>query len=243
MQEELESKRQQEAVRKQQEYLRKEEEKKKFEMLLHVGGHAKPTVNPTQVGNTANRFIEQWKQLRANANEGTSITATVTKSKNPPSKTHQSPEEPEESIDLMNSTFTIEAKQTVVTPAPNSNNKPNYAVVSSYEMTPIQQQDPFSIYENYNIGDLGSDDSTDEEDCPKKVIPPWAHPTELGKLMQSQENKVDSRVLNIQKIFPPDELLLAPDLARIFKHKRKRFYHRSSSARWDSPMLKKSRVI
>ena len=248
LQEELEAKRQQETVRKQQEHLRKEEEKKKFEKLL--GGHTQPATNPAQSGNTANSFIEQWKQLRAN---GIATTGTVTKSKKLPSKKHEnsvSTEEPEDG-NLMNSTFTIEtidtkqntASASVVTPAPSLHNQSKYTVVSSYEMTPLQQQDPFSVYENYDIGDLGSDDSTDEEDCPKKTIPPWAHPTELGKLMHSQEKKVNSRAISIRKIFPPGELLLAPDLARIFKHKRKRFYQRSSSARWDSPMMKKSRAV
>lgn len=250
LQEELEAKRQQETARKLQEHLRKEEEKKKFEKLL--GGHAQPAANPTPSGNASSRFIEQWKQLRANANESTALSATITKSKKPPSKTHDNSvrtEEPEDG-NPMNSTFTIETVDTeqntaptsVVTPAPSSHNKPKYTVVSSYEMTPLHQQDPFSIYENYDIGDLGSDDSTDEEDCPKKTIPPWAHPSELNGWMHSQEKKVDSRAISIRKIFPPSELLLAPDLARIFKLKRKRFYQRSSSARWDSPLMKNRAV-
>jgi hypothetical protein len=35
-----------------------------------------------------------------------------------------------------------------------------------YAMTPL---DPLQVAENYDIDDLGSDDSTDEEDCPRKV--------------------------------------------------------------------------
>ena len=40
--------------------------------------------------------------------------------------------------------------------------------LQSYAMTPTDS-DPLHAYENYDIGNLSSDDSTDEEDCPKKV--------------------------------------------------------------------------
>lgn len=38
----------------------------------------------------------------------------------------------------------------------------------SYAMTPAES-DPLFAYDNYDIGNLSSDDSTDDEDCPKKV--------------------------------------------------------------------------
>ena len=38
----------------------------------------------------------------------------------------------------------------------------------SYAMTPAEN-DPLHIYESYDIANLSSDDSTDDEDCPKKV--------------------------------------------------------------------------
>ena len=38
----------------------------------------------------------------------------------------------------------------------------------SYAMTPAES-DPLFAYENYDIGNLSSEDSTDDEDCPKKV--------------------------------------------------------------------------
>ena len=120
--------------------------------------------------------------------------------------------------------------------------KSKYTAAPSYEMTPVQQQNPFSNCDNYNIADLSSGDSTDDEDCPKKVIPVWAHPAVLSNLMKNQEDRVDHQALDITKIFPPEELLQDPDLARIFKLKRKRFYQRSSSAHWDSPLMKRSRV-
>ena len=38
----------------------------------------------------------------------------------------------------------------------------------SYAMTPAES-DPLYVYENYDIGNLSSEDSTDDEECPKKV--------------------------------------------------------------------------
>ena len=40
--------------------------------------------------------------------------------------------------------------------------------ITSYEMTPAEN-DPLYAYENYDIRNLSSEDSTDDEDCPKKV--------------------------------------------------------------------------
>lgn len=45
---------------------------------------------------------------------------------------------------------------------------------TSYEMTPAEK-DPLFAYENYDIGNLSSDDSTDDEECPKKVIHSRCH--------------------------------------------------------------------
>ena len=38
----------------------------------------------------------------------------------------------------------------------------------SYAMTPAES-DPLYVYENYDIGNLSSEDSTDDEECPRKV--------------------------------------------------------------------------
>ena len=107
----------------------------------------------------------------------------------------------------------------------------------SYKMTPAAQRSS-----NYDINDLSSGDSTDEEDHPKKPIPAWAASAKLKSAMVSQEERVHSASVDPGDIFPATELLVEVDLARIFKLKRKRFYHRSSSAQWDSPgVLKKGK--
>lgn len=46
--------------------------------------------------------------------------------------------------------------------------------VDSYEMTPLQPKRVSSSLNNYDINDLQSDESTDDEASPKKKIPQWA---------------------------------------------------------------------
>ena len=153
---------------------------------------------------------------------------------------------------------------------------------------------------NYDIANLSSGDSTDDEDCPKKSVsfcfsfvyfsfvgtcawlysvfsvcvlsphslslslflcnslclsflcliflsffqkvPKWAASASVFQLMREQEKNLESRRVNVDGIFPPEQLLCEPDLARIFKEKRRRFFKRSSSAHWVSPILKKPRL-
>ena len=90
---------------------------------------------------------------------------------------------------------------------------------------------------NYGIDDLSSGDSTDEEDRPKKPIPPWAKGDKLRVIMAAQEEGDYCGTVNPSLIIPLVELMKDVNLAQIFKVKRKRFFHRSSSAKWDSPVL------
>lgn len=106
--------------------------------------------------------------------------------------------------------------------------------------------------DNYDIGDMRSDDSTDDDSRPKKSIPTWARSklqscltllfitnkkllfNYLGfnikmALKQQTEANIDTA-----QIFP-DILLQAPDLNAIFKIKRARFNKRTSSAVWKTP--------
>ncbi|KAL5496952.1 hypothetical protein EMCRGX_G013333 [Ephydatia muelleri] len=123
------------------------------------------------------------------------------------------------------------ASLTAPTPIQSAKN----AAAASYTMTPA---DAITEYENYSIGDLSSGDSTDEECSPKKPIPEWAHQTKLNKWMENQENSIATNEVSVESIFPPKQLLHTPELEKIFKTKRKCFFVRSSSAKWNSPLLK-----
>ena len=51
----------------------------------------------------------------------------------------------------------------------------SFCCLIRYDMTPARKKTTKSNSdENYGIDDLHSDDSTDEEDQPRKVIPNWA---------------------------------------------------------------------
>lgn len=106
----------------------------------------------------------------------------------------------------------------------------------SYMMTPppAQTRKPASS-ENYDISDIRSDESTDDEDAPRKKVPYWAQGAALKFALLQQE---EPRRLfeELASGFVPH----APDLDKIFVKKRKRFYQRTSSAHWGSPPIKSS---
>ncbi|XP_061195586.1 inner centromere protein A-like [Saccostrea echinata] len=123
----------------------------------------------------------------------------------------------------LNSTLTVEQ------PINSQEKMPN---PDSYEMTPAKKFLPQKVsLESYDISDLRSDDSTDEDDAPRKRVPNWA----LGASLKA--------ALIQQHYHPPDLNLLfteivPPDLNELFVKKKARFNKRTSSAIWTSPILK-----
>ncbi|XP_052811451.1 inner centromere protein A-like isoform X3 [Mya arenaria] len=134
-------------------------------------------------------------------------------------------------------TATGTAAPTAQPPKPNLNRThsiENAAVAGnkndSYEMTPKHNSHSASL-ENYCIDDLNSGDDTDDEDHPRKKIPDWAQGTHLKTQLIKQY------------YHPPDILNLLgtvadPDLNKLFHKKKARFNKRTSSAHWDTPILK-----
>ena len=122
--------------------------------------------------------LQQWKQLKTQAGD---FFSTVTKSKSPQGQ-QVSPIQEEGSV--LNSTFTKDTTsefatdtatgapvtQSSATPVRSSKTGKKHTPVSSYQMTPVQD-DP--LYDNYDIGNLNSEDSTDDDECPRKQIPPY----------------------------------------------------------------------
>jgi len=82
----------------------------------------------------------------------------------------------------------------------NNNTDPKSSENSKIEM-PKKRLHRRSNYRNYDIDDLNSDDSTDDEDEPKKKIPAWAK----GKLLASAARE--------QLSMDPDQIFSSVDIS------------------------------
>ncbi|XP_071492541.1 uncharacterized protein [Diadema antillarum] len=99
----------------------------------------------------------------------------------------------------------------------------------SYDLTP-QRIYVAASDQNYGIDDMHSDDSTDDEEAPKKKIPSWAQGGSLKTALINQHYHPP----NFTALFP---MIDPPDLEVMFAKKRARFFKRTSSAVWDSPII------
>ncbi|XP_074442948.1 inner centromere protein A-like [Larus michahellis] len=80
---------------------------------------------------------------------------------------------------------------------------------------------------NYGM-DLNSDDSTDDENDPRKPIPAWADGSQLNQAILHQYY----HPVNVDQIFG---LIPIPKLEDIFGKSKPRYFKRTSSAVWHSP--------
>ncbi|NXD14518.1 INCE protein, partial [Nothocercus nigrocapillus] len=80
---------------------------------------------------------------------------------------------------------------------------------------------------NYGM-DLNSDDSTDDEDDPRKPVPSWADGSQLNQAILHQYY----HPVNVDQIFG---LIASPKLEDIFGKSKPRYFKRTSSAVWHSP--------
>ncbi|KAL7633420.1 UNVERIFIED_CONTAM: hypothetical protein RMT77_016291 [Armadillidium vulgare] len=140
----------------------------------------------------------------------------------------------------MNETYTTNTEHPLNTtyskPAQNSTVQKSEEV-QSYEMTPVAEKKKptkSKSAEDYDINDLRSDDSTDDECAPKKKIPNWAGGNQLRKQLFYQEHYPP----DLDVVFPPNVILQMPDLSKIFATRRSRFFKRTSSAVWNTPPYK-----
>ena len=91
--------------------------------------------------------------------------------------------------------------------------------------------------EDYGLDDLHSDDSTDEEDNPRKPIPLWAQDNHLvSSIARQEERSLNASLAIFNREADP------VNLGRIFKNKKQRFFKRTSSAQWASPPIKRNIV-
>ncbi|XP_054246427.1 inner centromere protein-like [Indicator indicator] len=80
---------------------------------------------------------------------------------------------------------------------------------------------------NYGM-DLNSDDSTDDENEPRKPVPAWAEGSQLNQAVVHQYY----HPVDVDQIFG---LILSPRLEDIFGKSKPRYFKRTSSAVWSSP--------
>ncbi|NXL84991.1 INCE protein, partial [Alectura lathami] len=80
---------------------------------------------------------------------------------------------------------------------------------------------------NYGM-DLNSDDSTDDENAPRKPVPAWADGSQLNQAIMHQYY----HPVNVDQLFG---LIASPKLEDIFGKSKPRYFKRTSSAVWHSP--------
>uniref|UniRef100_A0A914DNI1 Inner centromere protein ARK-binding domain-containing protein n=1 Tax=Acrobeloides nanus TaxID=290746 RepID=A0A914DNI1_9BILA len=100
---------------------------------------------------------------------------------------------------------------------------------SSYDITPAKVFLPSTV-ENYNVDDLSSNDSTDDEERPRKTIPQWARSSNLVPYVR----KIDKN-LNVAARSRHFGTIQAPNIVELFPSQKK-YPARTSSAIWTSPL-------
>ncbi|XP_046688605.1 titin homolog isoform X2 [Homalodisca vitripennis] len=115
-----------------------------------------------------------------------------------------------------------------MTPSEKTNNVPT----QSYEITPAREDRPLlkpKTEDDYGLDDAHSDDSSDEETCPKKEIPRWALPKNRERLIKTTKYIPSS--LWVQFMVPN----VNPDLSKMFAGTQIKKRIRTSSAVWRTP--------
>ncbi|KAM6133374.1 inner centromere protein-like [Phoenicopterus ruber ruber] len=109
------------------------------------------------------------------------------------------------------------------------------AASTSYLGPPAGTQEsrsPKGNENNYGM-DLNSDDSTDDENDPRKPVPAWADGSQLNQAILHQYY----HPVNVDQLFG---LIPVPKLEDIFGKSKPRYFKRTSSAVWHSPPGTKS---
>ncbi|GAB6031838.1 hypothetical protein CHUAL_010239 [Chamberlinius hualienensis] len=103
--------------------------------------------------------------------------------------------------------------------------------VDNYEMTPKNRPTKLTNPDNYDINNLNENDSTDDEEKPKKPIPSWA----VGEPLRTEAYRQYINPPKYELVFDKQDMFKLPVLSEVFKTKRKRFHQRTSSAVWTAP--------
>uniref|UniRef100_A0A8C4QSA1 Inner centromere protein ARK-binding domain-containing protein n=1 Tax=Eptatretus burgeri TaxID=7764 RepID=A0A8C4QSA1_EPTBU len=106
--------------------------------------------------------------------------------------------------------------------------------LESYEMTPCSvTPKPLRFCDEDDYGlDIVSDDSTDDEDCPRKPVPKWA----TGRALHLAITKQYFHPIDFDELFK--EMMIDIRLEVVFTKFKPCFDKRTSSANWNSPPRK-----
>ncbi|XP_009878867.1 PREDICTED: inner centromere protein [Charadrius vociferus] len=117
-------------------------------------------------------------------------------------------------------------------------NKENSPACNSYQMTPQYQKypKPPTVNPNNYGMDLNSDDSTDDENQPRKPIPAWATGNQLTQAVMRQ-------YYNPPKVDLLFGAIASPKLEDIFYKSKPRYFKRTSSAVWNSPPFPGAKLV
>ncbi|BFZ09870.1 hypothetical protein BsWGS_12909 [Bradybaena similaris] len=174
--------------------------------------------------------LQQTQKIQIQKQQNTQPTAVITKP-----KSTLILKSPRASITNTAAAITNTAASITNTAAAPANT--NNSSLNSYEITPmknnsinVKSSDP----DDYGIEDKFSDESTDDEEAPKKKIPEWATGVALNTALIKQFLQPPDldEIFRISKIEPPNLLLVFPTKRKL------RFHWRTSSANWNSPPLK-----
>lgn len=118
------------------------------------------------------RFLQQWSKIvKSNAKPGSVASPKVSAFNSTFTISNHKPTTPDQKGGLAKHSASIKTPDNYhVLPDSQLSHKVKEKLqeIASYEMTPAEK-DPLYAYENYSIENLSSEDSTDDEDHPKKV--------------------------------------------------------------------------
>ncbi|KAG8191195.1 hypothetical protein JTE90_011879 [Oedothorax gibbosus] len=192
-----------------------------------------PTKTPRKVagathkeGGNKNAEVDMNKTYNTNSSNTKEISVAGTKVVSPVKEVFKTPVPPQRTVPTVKDSTAVNKQQTSPLASKQKSSHHVTGNSQSYEMTPARES-----FVNYDISEIKSDDSDDDEDCKRnpKPVPGWASGVRLkNALVQQQYRPIDTDL-----IF--GNVFTTPNLEEIMGVKSKRYFKRTSSAVWNSP--------
>ncbi|XP_053207268.1 inner centromere protein-like [Panonychus citri] len=236
-------------LRKQQ-----EEEERKARLLKQEEQNKQKKIENERIRIEQDKILKMIAQHNSNFQKGQNTSATQQKVDHPGTFKQPLPPTPSEVQPALplNRTFSVDKegesvmneKELVKKEGESAKSEKESATkeakpikVESYQITPPPKPKPKQMPVNYDISDIKSDDDTDDEERPRKLIPSWAKGDALIAALDKQFAKSRrARERQIREIFPCYDYTI--DLIEIFNTNRvvhPKYDKRTSSAVWSSP--------